>query len=97
MSTPPTANREFRDDDAADLLPLQFAAPSDWPAGLTLAFAETMENALQTGFPIVIPVRMDATPEQIGHVIEDMRALVERAGLAPGQPAVAGQGDPSRQ
>ncbi len=34
------------------------------------------------GFPIVVPVRKDATPEQISQVFEGARALVERLGLA---------------
>jgi exo-beta-1,3-glucanase (GH17 family) len=28
-------------------------------------------------------VRQDATAEQIGHLFEDVRTLVEKAGLAP--------------
>jgi len=59
-----------------------FPVPSDWPPGLTLAFAEMMEKALEEGFPIVVPVRRDATPEQISTVLDDVRALVKHAGLA---------------
>jgi hypothetical protein len=46
-----------------------------------------MGKALRDGFPVVVPVRKDATPEQINHVFEDVRMLVERAGLAPAQTA----------
>ncbi len=63
----------------------EFAVPGDWPPGLALAFAEMMEKALDDGFPIVVPVRKDATPEQISQVFEDVRALVERVGLAATQ------------
>ena len=48
---------------------------------VTLAFAEMMEKALQDGFPIVVPVRKDATPDQISHVFEGVRTLVESVGL----------------
>lgn len=59
-----------------------FPVPDDWPAPLALAFAELMEKALADGFPLVIAVRKDATPEQITSVLEDMRAVVRKAGLA---------------
>jgi hypothetical protein len=42
-----------------------------------------MEKALADGFPVVVPVRKDATPEQITGVLEDMRAVVRNAGLVP--------------
>jgi hypothetical protein len=60
-----------------------FPIPDDWPPSLTLAFAELMEKALAEGFPVVVPVRKDATPEQITQVLEDMRAVVRDAGLVP--------------
>jgi hypothetical protein len=81
MSNHSKAKHAFLDDDATDLMPLEFAVSGDWTPGLTLAFAEMMETALDAGFPIVIPVRKDVTPEQIRDVFEDARALVERAGL----------------
>ncbi|MBV9448622.1 MAG: hypothetical protein JO345_22270 [Streptosporangiaceae bacterium] len=59
----------------------------DWPPGLALVFAEMMEKAIDDGFPVVVPVRKDATPEQISQVFEDVRALVERLGLAAAQAA----------
>jgi hypothetical protein len=60
-----------------------FPIPDDWPPSLALAFAELMEKALAEGFPVVVPVRKDATPEQITQVLEDMRAVVRNAGLVP--------------
>jgi len=59
-----------------------FPIPSDWSPGLALAFAEMMEKALEEGFPVVVPVRRDATPEQISSVLDDVRTLVKNAGLA---------------
>jgi hypothetical protein len=69
--------------DAKDPTTFEFAVPGDWPPGLAIAFAELMDKALQDGFPIVVPVRQDATAEQISRVFQDARTLVERAGLAP--------------
>jgi hypothetical protein len=60
-----------------------FPVPADWPPSLALAFAQLMEKALADGFPVVVPVRKDATPEQITGVLEDMRAVVRDAGLVP--------------
>ena len=59
-----------------------FQIPDDWTPSLRLAFAELMDKALAEGFPVVIPVRKDATPEQITTVLNDMRAVVRNAGLA---------------
>jgi hypothetical protein len=71
--------------DANDPMTVEFAVPGDWPPGLAIAFAKLMGKALEDGFPIVVPVRQDATAEQISHVFEDVRTLVQRAGLAPAQ------------
>ena len=43
------------------------------------------EKALDDGFPIVVPVRKDATPEQISQAFGDVRALVGRLGLGAAQ------------
>jgi hypothetical protein len=59
-----------------------FPIPDDWSPSLRLAFAQLMDKALAEGFPVVIPVRNDATVDQIEAVIKDMRALVKDAGLA---------------
>jgi hypothetical protein len=59
-----------------------FPIPDDWTPSLRLAFAELMDKALAEGFPVVIPVRKDATPEQITTVLNDMRTVVRNAGLA---------------
>ena len=71
--------------DAKDPTTFEFAVPGDWPPGLAIAFAELLDKALQDGFPIVVPACRDATPEQINHVFDHVRMLVERAGLAPAQ------------
>lgn len=79
------ANPKFPGGSARDPLTFEFSVPGDWPTGLALAFAEMTEKALDDGFPIVVPVRKDATPEQITQIFEDVRALVERLGLAAAQ------------
>jgi hypothetical protein len=69
-----------RDDDAP--LTFNFTIPAGWPSELQLAFAELMQKALDDGFPIVVPIRDDATPEQITQITDDIRALIKNAGLA---------------
>jgi hypothetical protein len=74
------AEAEQADDEAA--VSFSFPVPADWPPGLALAFSQMMEKALDEGFPIVVPVRDDARPEQIGQILEEVRTLVKNAGLA---------------
>jgi hypothetical protein len=59
----------------------EFAVPADWPPGLAVTFAEMMDKAIEDGFPVVVPVRKDATPEQISQAFADVQALVDRLGL----------------
>ena len=84
MSDHSSTELKFR-GDANDPTTVEFAVPGDWPPGLAIAFAELMEKALEDGFPIVVPVRLDATAEQISRLFEDVRTLIEEAGLAPAQ------------
>ena len=72
---------------ATRMIPRQSSSRSlaTGPPGLAIAFAELMEKALEDGFPIVVPVRLDATAEQISRLFEDVRTLIEKAGLAPAQ------------
>jgi hypothetical protein len=74
------ANLKFP-GDASEPMTFEFSVPGEWSSGLALAFAEMMEKALQDGFPIVVPVRKDATPDQISHVFEGVRTLIKSVGL----------------
>jgi len=67
---------------ASDPLTFEFTVPDHWPPELALAFAEMMEKTMQDGFPVVIPVRAGATPEQISQIFADAQTLVQNAGLA---------------
>jgi hypothetical protein len=77
------AKVRFPGDDSTDPLTVEFTVPRDWPAELALTFAELMDKAIKDGFPIVVPVRRDATPEQISRIFEDVRTFIKDAGLAP--------------
>ncbi len=77
-----TAHPASRDSAASEPMTLEFAVPSEWSAGLALAFAEMMQEAIKEGFPIVVPVRKDALPEQISQVLHDVRRHIQNIGLA---------------
>ena len=70
------------DTPEPDPATFEFTVPTDWDNELALAFYELVQKALDDGFPIVVAVRRDATPEQITNIVDDVRALVANAGLA---------------
>jgi hypothetical protein len=61
---------------------VEVTVPDDWPPGLTMAVAQMMRQSFKAGFPIVVPVRKDATPNEIAGAFDIIRAAIERAGLA---------------
>jgi hypothetical protein len=56
--------------------------PDDWPPGLGFAVAAMIRQSLKEGFPVVIPVRRDTTPEQLEAAFEIVRSDIAQAGLA---------------
>ena len=80
MSSPGAAN--LKGDDEPDPSTFEFTVPSDWDNELALAFYELVQKALDDGFPVVVAVRNDATPDQISSIVADIQALVANAGLA---------------
>jgi hypothetical protein len=56
--------------------------PEEWPPGLALAVAQMMRQSINEGFPIIVPVRKDATPDQVSGVFDRVRTVIEEAGLA---------------
>ena len=56
--------------------------PDEWPPGLGLAVAAMMRQSVKKGFPVVVPVRRDVTPDQLEEVFGGVKAMIQRAGLA---------------
>ena len=56
--------------------------PDDWSPGLGLAVAKMIQESLKEGFPIVVPVRKDATADQVQAAFGTVKEAFERAGLA---------------
>ncbi len=61
---------------------VEITLPEAWPPALALAVAKMMQQSLKEGFPIIIPVRRDATPDQIWGAFEKVRMVIEDSGLA---------------
>lgn len=56
--------------------------PDEWPPGLAFAVAKMMQQSLKEGFPVVVPVRNDATPDQLEQAFKAIRTVINEAGLA---------------
>jgi hypothetical protein len=56
--------------------------PDEWSPGLGIAVAAMIRQSLKDGFPVVIPVRRDTTPDQLQEAFDIVRTDILRAGLA---------------
>jgi hypothetical protein len=61
---------------------VEIEIPDGWPPGLGLAVAKMMQQSLKEGFPVVIPIRGDATPDQLAAAYDTIKTVIARAGLA---------------
>jgi hypothetical protein len=61
---------------------LEVNLPDEWPPGLRLAVAAMIRQSLREGFPVVIPIRRDATPEELEAALGAVTRVIQEAGLA---------------
>ena len=61
---------------------IEIQLPEEWPPGLALAVAQMMRQSLKEGFPVVVPIRDDATPDQLEAAFKAIRTVISEAGLA---------------
>jgi hypothetical protein len=61
---------------------LEVNLPDEWPPGLGLAVAAMIRRSLKDGFPVVIPIRRDATPEELEAALGAVTRVIQEAGLA---------------
>lgn len=61
---------------------VEIKIPEDWPPGLAFAVAQLIRQSVEDGFPIVVPLRKDATPDQIAGICTAVQTMVRDAGLA---------------
>jgi hypothetical protein len=60
---------------------IEIEIPDGWPPGLGLAVAKMMQQSLKDGFPVVVPVRRDATPDQLEAAFNSIKTVIHEAGL----------------
>jgi len=56
--------------------------PDEWPPGLGFAVAKMIRQSLKAGFPIVVPVRSDVTPDELAAAFSTIETVIQKAGLA---------------
>lgn len=56
--------------------------PEEWPPSLGFAVARMMQQSLKEGFPLVVPVRRNITPDQLEAAFDRIKTVIQRAGLA---------------
>ena len=61
---------------------LEVNLPDEWPPGLGLAVAAMIRRSLRDGFPVVVPIRQDATPEELEAALGAVTRVIQEAGLA---------------
>jgi hypothetical protein len=60
----------------------EIRVPEDWPPGLAMAVATLVRQSFDKGFPVIVPVRSDASPEEILEAFARVNAAIQDAGLA---------------
>jgi hypothetical protein len=60
---------------------IEIEIPDGWPPGLGLAVAKMMQQSLKEGLPVVIPIRGDATPDQLEAAYDTIKTVIQQAGL----------------
>jgi hypothetical protein len=61
---------------------IEIEIPDGWPPGLGFAVAKMMQQSLKDGFPVVVPVRRDATADQLEAAVHAIKTVIHEAGLA---------------
>ena len=56
--------------------------PDEWPPGLGFAVAKMIRQSLKAGFPVVVPVRSDVTPDELAAAFSTIETVIQKAGLA---------------
>ena len=55
--------------------------PDEWPPSLGFAVAKMIRQSLKAGFPVVVPVRGDTTPDQLAAAFNTIQTAIQEAGL----------------
>jgi hypothetical protein len=60
---------------------IEIAVPEEWTPGQALAMRQLLQQAMQTGQPVIAFVRKDVSPDKLKEVYDQINALIEKAGL----------------
>lgn len=61
---------------------IELTVPDEWSPDLTLMVQQLLQQAVHSGWPLVICLRPDVTPEQMAGINDQIRGLVADSGLA---------------
>jgi len=62
---------------------IEIPVPEEWTPGQALAMRQLLQQAMQTGQPVIAFVRKDVSPDKLKEVYDQINALIEEAGLQP--------------
>ena len=61
---------------------IEVTVPDEWTPALTLTVQQLLRQAVSSGWPLIICLRPDVTPEQMADINQRIRGLVSDSGLA---------------
>ena len=61
---------------------IEVTVPDEWSPAPTLTVQQLRQQAVRSGWPLIICLRPDATPEQMADINQRVRGLVSGSGLA---------------
>jgi hypothetical protein len=61
---------------------IEVTVPDEWSPALTLTVQRLLQEAVRSGWPLIICLRPDVTPEQMADINQRVRGLVQDSGLA---------------
>jgi hypothetical protein len=60
---------------------IEIIVPEEWTPGQALAMRQLLQQAMQTGQPVIAFVRKDVSPDKLKEIYDQINALIEEAGL----------------
>ena len=61
---------------------IEVTVPDQWSPALTPTVQRLLQEAVRSGWPLIICLRPDVTPEQMADINQRVRELVAGSGLA---------------
>jgi hypothetical protein len=65
----------------ASAMNIEIAVPEEWTPGQALAMRQLLQQAMQTGQPVIAFVRKDVSPDKLREIYDQINTLIEEAGL----------------